>query len=60
MVQIIDPRSNIIGSFYVLVNNIKHILIQFLQYIHVTPNTESGILSGFQNLLQNFSETCSV
>ena len=30
-----------------------------LHTIHVTPNTESGILSGFQIILQNFSETCS-
>ena len=27
------------------------LLIQFLQYIHVTPNTGSGILSGFQIIL---------
>ena len=35
------------------------LLSQFLQYIHVTPITGSGILSGFQIILQKFSKTCS-
>ena len=35
------------------------LLSQFLQYIHVTPNNGSGILSGFQIILKNFSDTCS-
>jgi hypothetical protein len=37
----------------------EHYSIKILQYIHVTPITGSGILSGFQITLQNISETCS-
>ena len=35
------------------------LLSTFLQYIHLTLITRSGILSGFQIILQHFSETCS-
>ena len=32
---------------------------QFLHFIHATPITGKGILSGFQIILKNFYETCS-
>ena len=33
--------------------------VHFLQHIHLTLITGSGILSGFQIILQHFSKTCS-